>query len=168
MKVSTYKNILVVIIFFLSISVVLIGTVLKIDRLPQNAENRKLAELPSINFENNALESYPKKFRDYFNDHFGFRNTFVVMNFLIRYNILRESPSSKVVYGKHGWLFYNNEGSINDYRGITHFDDKNLKDLANSYEMKRKYLLKQGMQVYTGISTQQGNNLWRVDAGLLI
>ena len=146
MKLSTNMNIFVVIIFFLSISIVSIGMVLKLDRLPQNAENRKLAELPSIKFEVNALELYPKKFTDYFNDHFGFRNTFVVMNFFIRHNILRESPSSQVILGKNGWLFYTNDRAIEDYRGITYFDDEKLKAIARSYENKREWLSKKGIK----------------------
>jgi len=146
MKSSKYKNTLVVIVFSLSISVVLIGTVLKLDQMPQSIEKRKFAELPSIKFEANALQSYPKIFTDYFNDRVAFRNTFVVMNFWIRYNVLRESPSSRVLLGKNGWLFYTNDRAIEDYRGITHFDDKSLQDLANSYEMKRNILSKQGIR----------------------
>lgn len=146
MKLSINRNIIVVMIFFFSISVVMLGMVLKLDRLPQNTENRKLAELPSIKFEVNALELYPKKFTDYFNDHFGFRNTFVVINFFLRHNILRESPSSQVVSGKSGWYFYENERSIEDYRGITHFDDKKLRDMATSYENKRELLSRKGIR----------------------
>ena len=146
MKLSINKNTLVVIIFFLSISVISLGMMLKLDRLPQNTENRKLAELPSIKLEVNALELYPKKFKHYFNDHFGFRNTFVIMNFLIRHNILRESPSSQVLLGKDGWLFYTNDRAIEDYRGITHFDDEILKAIAKSHESKREWLSKQGIR----------------------
>ena len=146
MRISINKNILVVIVFFFSILVVILGTVLKLDRLPQNNENRKLAELPSLKLDIEVLRDYPGNYINYYNDNFGFRNTFVILNFLIRHNLLRESSSSQVVLGKNGWLFYNKDGSIEDYRGITHFEDKNLKEIAKSYERKRILLSKQGIK----------------------
>ena len=146
MNLSINKNIVVVVTFFLSISVVLIGMVLKLDRLPQNTENRKLAVLPSLKFDIEILRKYPIELTNYFNDHFGFRNTFVVMNFLIRHNILRESTSSQVLLGKNGWLFYTNDRAIEDYRGITHFDEETLKEMARSYENKREWLSRKGIK----------------------
>jgi hypothetical protein len=119
---------------------------LKLDRVTQNTENRELAGLPSLKFHIEILRKYPKNFTNYFNDHFGFRNTFVVMNFFIRHNILRESPSKLVILGKNGWLFYASDRAIEDYRGVTHFDEKSLQDLANAYEMKRKILSKHGIR----------------------
>lgn len=133
-------------VFFFSIAVVVLGTVLKIDRMSQNNENRKLAERPSFKFDVEVLRNYPKDYTKYYNDNFGFRNTFVRINFLLKHNILRESPSSQVVLGKNGWLFYSRDNSIEDYRGITHFDDKYLRSIANSYEYKREWLLKQGIK----------------------
>src|SRR3989337_2842417 len=134
MKSSTNKNIMVVFIFFLSISGVLIGMGLKLDRLPQNTEKRKLAELPSLKFDIEILRKYPINLTKYFNDHFCFRNTFVAMNFLIRHNIFNESPSSKVLLGKNGWLFLTVDRAIEDYLGITYFEDETLQGIAKSHE----------------------------------
>jgi len=146
MKISKSKNTLIIIIFLFSISIVLFGMMLKLNSFPQNNENRKLAELPSFKLEIKLLRNYPNNIINYFNDHFAFRNTFVRLNFLIRHNLFRESPSRQVVLGKNGWLFYSKEDSIEDYRGITHFDDNTLQNLANSYENKRKFLSMRGIK----------------------
>lgn len=138
--------IMVVAIFILSISGVLIGMVLKLDRLPQHTENRKLAEIPSLKFDIEILRKYPINLKNYFNDHFCFRNTFVKMNFLIRHNIFHESPSRLVLLGKNGWYFLTDDRAIEDYRGITHFEEETLQGLAKSYENKREYLLKKGIR----------------------
>ena len=146
MRLSINKNTWVVFIFFLFMSVMPLGMLLKLDHLPQNKENRKLAELPSIKIDMKVLRKYPGNYTKYFNDHVAFRNIFVKINFLIRYNLLSESPSSEVVLGKNNWLFFAKDGSIDDYRGITHFDDKTLQEIAISYENKRILLSRQGIK----------------------
>lgn len=146
MRKSISRDIIVVMIFFVSISVPILGMVFNLDYLPKHNENRELAKFPSFKLEIKVLRSYSKDFTKYFNDYFGFRSAFLRLNFLIRHNLFRESPSRKVVVGKDDWLFYTGEGSIEDYRGITHFDDKTLRALANSYELKREWLSNKGIR----------------------
>jgi alginate O-acetyltransferase complex protein AlgJ len=145
MKKLIIKEI-VVMVFLISISLPIVSMLLKVDFFPQHNENRELAKFPSFKFESKVLQGYLKGYTNYFNDHFGLRSTFWRLNFLIRYNLFRESPSSKVILGKKDWLFYAGDGSIEDYRAITHFDDNALRTLANSYEIKRKWLSSQGIR----------------------
>ncbi|MEA3504715.1 MAG: hypothetical protein U9R32_05895, partial [Bacteroidota bacterium] len=44
----------------------------------ENLENRKLAEEPELDI--NHLDPYPKNYENYYNDHFGLRNTYLEFN----------------------------------------------------------------------------------------
>ena len=56
--------------------------------------------------------AWPGKFEAWLKDHFGFRNPLVLANNTIRVRLLKTSTSSSVVLGRHGWLFYTGERSI--------------------------------------------------------
>ncbi|MBI3491591.1 MAG: hypothetical protein HY047_07420 [Acidobacteria bacterium] len=54
----------------------------------------------------------------WFGDHFGFRATLVRWYGESRLSLLRVSPSAAVVKGRDGWLFYADDGSIDDFAQI--------------------------------------------------
>lgn len=143
---SKHKDLCILLAFFLSIAVISSGMVFRWEIVPQNEENRKLAAFPTYGWNMESLKNFPKSFARYFNEHFGFRSTLVSVNFLIRHNLLHESPSEDVIVGKNGWLFYTADGAMQDYRGITHFDGKTLERLATSYEWKREWLSNKGIR----------------------
>lgn len=140
MKNILRKEFVIPFLFLLAIFLPLSNMCLNLDRSYQLNENRKLANLPQLGFRGGLLSEYEK----YFNDHFGFRNSLETANFMIRYYLLGSSPSKQVIIGKSGWLFYNDDGEIEDYRGITKYDDKTLEKWAISLEMKRRWLEKRG------------------------
>ena len=53
----------------------------------------------------------------WFEDHFGFRAALVRWNARVRYSVLGTSPSAAVVRGTDGWLFYAEDGALEDYIG---------------------------------------------------
>lgn len=118
---------------------------LQLDRFGQLNENRKLAKPPEFHFTVSAIQKYPAAYTKYFNDHFGFRKWLVTGNFLLKHQLLGVSPSSQVIVGKDGWLFYTGEGEVNDSRAITRFEGERLEHWARSLEMKRVWLEKQGI-----------------------
>lgn len=134
-------------IFILFIAMLLLPTadsLWSLDPFSRHNENRKLAERPSLSF--SELKKFPAKFQTYFNDNFGFRNTLVRGNYFLKYRLLGASPSSQVIIGKKGWLFYTGEGEVEDCRGVTDFTDEQLQRWTMNFELKKTWLAAQGIR----------------------
>ena len=61
--------------FILLIGLPFLGSVFDWDLYPPQNENRNLAEFP--NLEKTTVETLPEEMEQYYNDHFGFRNTLI-------------------------------------------------------------------------------------------
>ena len=81
----------------------------------QEAENRDLARFPRFEWSWDAVKAWPTGLDSWFQDHFGFRSTLVRWYGQSRYYGLHVSPSSNVVRGKAGWLYYAADGGLDDY-----------------------------------------------------
>lgn len=140
------KRLLISILFLILIFLPAADMWLKLDRFGPLYEHRELAKAPEVSFKVSEMKGFPKAYTNYFNDHFGFRNSLIRANFFLQYKLLGVSPSDKVVIGKEGWLFFTGEKSIEDFRGITRYDENTLHNWALSYEMKKKWLEQQGIK----------------------
>jgi alginate O-acetyltransferase complex protein AlgJ len=87
-------------------------------------------------------------YTNYFNDNFGLRNALLRLNSIIKYDLLGVSPNPQVIIGKNGWLFYNAEREIEDYRALTQYDAATILAWAKTLEMKRIWLKSQGVQYF--------------------
>ena len=101
-------------------------------------EKRTVAELPKFEIKNPY--KYLSDFVKYFNDNFGFRNTLIGVNNLIEFNLLNTSTTAKVIIGQNGWLYYNQDNTIEDYLGLVPFSEKNLEEMAKNLELWNKML----------------------------
>lgn len=137
---NNLKNIFVIVFFLAALILPLLDMLLGLDPMPSVNENRNLANLPSINRRWESINEFPGKYTDYFNDHFGFRQSFIRLNFLIHYRLLGQSPSKQVIVGKAGWLFFTGDKTLDDYRGVTKFSKEQLRDWKITLEMKRRWL----------------------------
>ena len=81
----------------------------------ENTENRQLAEKPVLSRDN--LQTFASEYNSYYNDHLAFRSQMIEANSILSMNVFRDSSSSSVVLGKNNWLFFTDEGSIEDYKG---------------------------------------------------
>jgi hypothetical protein len=77
-------------------------------------EDRTLARWPAVRAEWQALQSLPGAASAYFGDHFAFRERLVRWQAALRLWGLQTSPSSDVIAGKDGWLFYAADGGVED------------------------------------------------------
>lgn len=113
-----------------------------------NYEQRAAAEKPVFSFQ--TITQYPQEFEQYYNDHLPFRSQLIEYNVLTDYYLFRQSPVSKVILGKDGWLFYNPCGSdgdpIADYRGDNLFTQEKLEDIAGNLTAIQDSLHRQGKQ----------------------
>lgn len=139
-------NVLLLVTFILLISAPLIDMKWKIDPFPYLDENRKLAEFPDMKPDFEELPTFVEKFESYYNDHFGFRNSLIRLNFFVKYKLLGISPSDKVIVGKNGWLFNASDGEMYDYRGMPEFDETMLQKSVAFIERKRQFLEQRGIK----------------------
>lgn len=112
----------------------------------ESAENRSLTTRPKINI--NRMDSYPKKYNAYFEDHFTLRNRLIKLHTYITTQLFHKNiVSNKVVIGKNDWLFIVDH-ELDNYRGVNLFDSTQLRLLKNEFEYRNEILKKMGIKMY--------------------
>lgn len=107
-------------------------------------ENRQLAQLPKLDFEN--LGDFPKAFNSYYNDHFGFRKTGLMLYNHFNYFFLKKSPiPDKAILGKDNWLFKGRD--IDIYRGKERLTPEELTTLETHLRKREEYLKEKGCKL---------------------
>jgi tetratricopeptide (TPR) repeat protein len=94
----------------------------------------------------NTLKDYPRLFETYYNDNFGFRNILLGCLGDIRVGLLHKSTVPTVLLGKDGWLYFNRNKLIDDYRGLKPYNTQQLELWKNTIENRQKWLADQGVR----------------------
>lgn len=102
------------------------------------SEKRKLQVYPQFKWNKKALLSFPARFEAAFNDRFGFREILVRTQALAKFYWLHMSPSSKVVLGRDGWLYYSE--SMDEYRGVRKLPFVRIKKWLQEFKAKKDFL----------------------------
>jgi alginate O-acetyltransferase complex protein AlgJ len=108
-----------IILFIVVITLPLAANLAGIDGADPEAEKRDLAPFPQWDWRWHAAAAYPDALSRWFEDHFGFRASLVRWYGETRLFALDVSPSSTVVKGRDGWLFYADDGGVDDYTNDT-------------------------------------------------
>jgi alginate O-acetyltransferase complex protein AlgJ len=108
-------NLVLVAAFLLVIAAPLAANLAGRDGGDPQGENRELAPFPALEPTWASISTFGNGLDLWFQDHFGFRSTLVRWYGESRYFWLRVSPSPMVVRGKNGWLFYAEDGGLDDY-----------------------------------------------------
>ncbi|MFN7988924.1 MAG: hypothetical protein U0529_15735 [Thermoanaerobaculia bacterium] len=116
------------------------------------AENRRMAELPKLEPRLASLAAYPDAFTAWWDDNFGFRSTLVRWSGELRWFGLGVSPSTTVVRGKEGWLYYAGDSGMDDYVRESPFDAKALGEWRETLVRSREWLRRQGVAFVFTIS----------------
>jgi alginate O-acetyltransferase complex protein AlgJ len=145
-RIRTVKDAVLIIIFVAALCLPLMGMVFRLDVISEQQENRRLATPPSIPLDASALDAFPAKFKGYFNDHFGFRQTLVRWHANLKVNWLGVSSSPLVILGKDGWLFYADEFSPEGRRSVSLFTPRELEHWRLSLEARRDWLAQRGIR----------------------
>ncbi|MGD2086218.1 MAG: hypothetical protein PVH61_08545 [Candidatus Aminicenantes bacterium] len=110
-------------------------------------EKRKMAAKPEFRWDN--MFQYLKEFTSYYNDYFTFRSDLIFLNNLLKVKFFKVSPTPKVLIGKNGWLFYdkpgNRPGTVDYYRSLTPFSDRELGQWKNLLEQRHQWLAARGI-----------------------
>ncbi|HEX8145337.1 MAG TPA: hypothetical protein VF553_22405 [Pyrinomonadaceae bacterium] len=150
---------LALIIFFLAaLSLPVLGMALHLERSPVHRENRTLAPFPALSLNRHVLGSFPEKFREYFEDHFGFRQTLIGWQARVKVTWLGVSSSRQVLLGKEGWLFqppYDN--STETYRGPRPFTEQQLAQWQRILETRRAWLAQRGIPYLFVVAPEKGS-----------
>ena len=101
-------------IFVVAIGLPLAANLAGMDGADQEAENRELAAFPVFDGSWRSAAHFPSELGAWFDDHFGWRETFVRWNARASIELLGTSPSTSVLLGKGGWLFYADDGADED------------------------------------------------------
>jgi alginate O-acetyltransferase complex protein AlgJ len=104
-----------VILFLAAITMPLAGNLAGLDGADPEAEKRELAPFPRWEWKLRPAVAYPDALSRWFEDHFGFRASLVRWYGETRLFVLNVSPSSAVLRGRDGWLFYADDGGLDDY-----------------------------------------------------
>jgi alginate O-acetyltransferase complex protein AlgJ len=115
-------------LFVVVISLPLAANLAGFDGADPGAENRELAPFPRVDASWRSIAAFPTGLSLWFDDHFGFRSTFVRWYGASRLFVLGVSPSAAVVKGQDGWFFYGDDNAIDDY---AHVEPMTPEALAN-------------------------------------
>jgi hypothetical protein len=136
---------ILVAIFLVALCLPLAGMLLNLDEADPSAENRPLASWPRVQPDMASLRALPDQLTRYFEDHFAFRQRLVRWQARLRLKALRVSPANAVIRGRDGWLFYADDGAIEDYATAPPFTDAELDLWRRTLQDTRDWLHSQGI-----------------------
>jgi len=108
-------------------------------------EKRKLAAMPSFDFDAAFLRAFPKKFEAFLNDRFAFRKDLVKGASLVKY-AFGVSNSKEVLIGKNNWLYYTDSSDMATLRHTPLFAPEEVAEWARVLEARRIWLAKHGIK----------------------
>ncbi|MBV1884034.1 MAG: hypothetical protein KUG82_20510 [Pseudomonadales bacterium] len=135
-------------LFMLVILAPLSKTLLSQQATMSAGEKRNLSPMPIFSLEAKSLAQFPEQFEKYYNDHFGFRESFIKLYLFIMVNGFQTSPVDKVIVGDNDYLFYNDKAAkiFEDIQGINPFTQDELKIWKGILERKKEWLDKEGIK----------------------
>ena len=137
---------LLIVVFVVAIVLPGLAMMAGIERPTAESENRTLAPLPSLRLDLQSLRAFPDAFTRYFEDNFSFRTRLVKWQAAFRFRELRVSPSPTVIAGRDGWLFYADDGAVQDFVDATPFTDEQLEQWKQTLEHTRDWLARRGIR----------------------
>lgn len=113
----------------------------------ENKENRTMTAFPTLGTHN--FYSFTDEVSAHTNDHFAFRNFFFLLNSWIHTRLLRTSSMpEKTIVGHDHWYFYNDQGSLEDYRRTTKMDTALVRYIVSNLSVRIEWLRKRGIKFY--------------------
>ncbi len=130
--------------FLLAISLPLAANLSGLDGADGVAENREPAAFPTLDGTWPELLDYPAGLGRWFDDHFGFRSDLVRWDAEGRLFGFDTSPSTAVLRGKDGWLFYADDGATEDVAGLPALDADGIDNWKTTILAERDWLRRLG------------------------
>ena len=142
---SPHGDVVLIALFLAIIATPGLGLLLGIDRSQvSEAEMRRLTEFPEWSWQRDALATWPDRFERYFKDRFAFRNALIRLQAGVLWHGLHTSSTDTVIAGKGDWLFYADDGGIQDYVQSEPFSEVDLQRWQLTLERIRDWLASRG------------------------
>ena len=142
---SPRGDVVLIALFLAIIATPGLGLLLGIDRSQvSEAEMRRLTEFPEWSWQRDALATWPDRFERYFKDRFAFRNALIRLQAGVLWHGLHTSSTDTVIAGKGDWLFYADDGGIQDYVQSEPFSEVDLQRWQLTLERIRDWLASRG------------------------
>ncbi len=132
-------------LFLLIICLPTADQIARLDHTRPPEEKRVLAPLPKVRWA--TIAELPRSWEAYYNDHFGFRNRLVRLHNFLMVFWLRSSPSTQIILGRHGFLFYAGDQALDYYRGVRPFTHEDLVYRQRVLEQRRDWLAARGIRL---------------------
>ncbi len=142
---KSFKNHIVVYIFFLIIGFFYINQKLTIIQDLDYSENKEKDKRPVMDI--NRLDYYPNQFESYFRDNFSLRGYFIKYMGWIYRHIWEKSPKPDgVIIGQNNWL-YNVDKELDCYNGKRNFNDEQLNEILQEFLYRKRVLDSMGIKM---------------------
>lgn len=151
MKKIEYILFVVLCLFFCAVPVV--G--MSIQKTDSTTENRTLASLPEWKKDDKWNQDYFEEFGSYFEDHFAFRNAFVMADSVIQSKVFGVSNVDTVLVGENGWLYYN--ATVPDYKGEKLMSQRAIFNAAHNMKLLQNYVEAKGGAFYLTIAPNKNS-----------
>jgi hypothetical protein len=90
--------------------------------------------------------AYPQAFDAFFGDHFGLRDKLVRWHNLADWFVFGVSPTPKLVLGEGAWVFYDDDKSLEVYRGAYPLAARELEGWRRMLTARRDWLAQRGIR----------------------
>ncbi|MFL1676658.1 hypothetical protein [Paenibacillus dendritiformis] len=100
---KNFKEITLSTLFIAIITLPMLGTYFDIAPNTLGSEKRSLAEKPRLDFSDSSYKSFISDYENYVRDNFGFRDTLIRLNNILKVKYLNVSPIEKVIIRKK-WM----------------------------------------------------------------
>ncbi len=132
-------HIALVVIFFALLWLPLADNALHLDRSRPSDENRSLSPAPRLELTEQALKEFPRSFEAFYDDRFGFRNFLVRQFHTVNFGWLGIADPEKVVKGNAGWLYLGRKALIDESRGLSPLQEKEVQAWAAKIDAIRQW-----------------------------
>jgi alginate O-acetyltransferase complex protein AlgJ len=135
-----------VLLFTIVITIAFVGTVR--NEASMTDENRVAATWPQLALTREGSLGFPKRFEEYFNDHFGSRAALLELDHWTKAALFRVSPVPNVLIGRRGWLYFLGEDGKSLerwHRGSQPFTAAEIATLRTELLRRRDYLASRGI-----------------------
>lgn len=147
MRPATFERLAVVMLFLVAVLVPGLGLAIGADSQGvSEAEMRELATFPEWAWSVPEATAWPARFRTFFEDRFTFRGRLLTWRTNFLWHRLGSPPSSAVIPGKEGWLFYAIDGGMEDYARTEPATDAELEVWRQMIDRTDRWLSARGIK----------------------
>lgn len=119
------------------------------------SEKRILAAKPTLFTQDGELNlNFGGEFKNWLQDHIGFRSEFVTSSAAIKLRVFGMSPSEQVHIGKDGWYFYTPDDNLKIATGDYPLSEDTLAKILQEHLAIRDKLKAQGIEYVVILPTK--------------